>query len=242
MKRFLSLLVVVIWATVAFAHASARVHEADIRNVFADAATPAFMRVAKAVSSGMDNELPRRFRARIGSVPGNHRILGHSWTFGDAIPKRVFERIEAKHPGSKDAFIGLWLEFSDELIGRAEKELGLDRKRAQALVALVHDVHLLGNRTADNTLVEDVLTPSEIGRNIVKQGGILLGNGSELMGEIKAGLAVAEKTYSEEPRRAEEMHAFLSRSGLAGGLKPFVSHPRSSSPFGKHLCYNAHKY
>lgn len=242
MKRFLSLLLVVIWATVAFAHASARLHEADIRNVFADAATPAFMRVAKAVSSGMDNELPRRFRARIGSVPGNHRILGHAWTFGDAIPKRVFERIEAKHPGSKDTFVGLWLEFSDELIGRAEKELGLDRKRAQALVALIHDVHLLGDRTSDNTLVDDVLTTSEIGRNIVKQGGVLWGKDSELMSEVRAGLVADEKAYSEEPRRAEEMLAFLSRSGLAGDIKSFESRPRSSSPLGTHLCYNAHKY
>ena len=242
MKRFLFLLVVVIWATVAFAHASARVHEADIRNVFADAATPAFMRVAKAVSSGMDNELPRRFRARIGSVPGNHRILGHAWTFGDAIPKRVFERIETKHPGSKDAFIGLWLEFSGELISRAEKELGLDRKRAQAVIALIHDVHLLGDRTPDNTLVDDVLTTSEIRRNIEKQGAVLRGKGSDLVNQIELGFAAVEKTYSEEPRRAEEMLAFLSQKGLAADIVRFEMEFRPFSPFGKHLCYNVHKY
>ena len=157
----------------ASAHASARLHEADIRRVFDGYENPQFMRIVKSVSSGMDNELPKRFRAKIGSVPGNHRVLGHCWSFGDAIPRRVFEAIEKKHPGRSTDFVELWREFSTEIVANAQEITGYSRKDAQALVALIHDVHLLGDRTPDNKLMTYVLTPEEIAGNIIKEMNVL---------------------------------------------------------------------
>ena len=112
-----------------YAHASHKMHEADIFAVFRGCDDPEFKRIAKRISSGMDNELPRRFRAEIGSVPGNHRLLGHCWTFGDAIPRRVLDAVEQRHPGRKSDFIRLWQTFANEIIDDVSQATGLPRKQ-----------------------------------------------------------------------------------------------------------------
>lgn len=168
MRQCLLLFAALASALSSFGHASHKMHEADIFAVFNGCEDAEFKRIVRLISSGMDNELPRRFRMEIGSVPGNHHILGHCRTFGDAIPKRVLDAIEAKHPGRKDDFIALWRDFANETITEVSRATGLPRKQSGALAALIHDVHLLGDRTPDNKLVDHVLTTKEVQRNIVK--------------------------------------------------------------------------
>ena len=184
------------------AHASARLHEKDIMAVFRGYTNPEFPRIVRMVSSGMDNELPRRFRREIGSVPGNHRILGHCWSFGDAIPRRVFDAVEKKHPGKRDAFMKMWLEFSSELVDVCEDATGFDRRRAQSLVALIHDVHLLGDRTPDNKMVEYVLTTREICNNIVKHVGVIWHGDHEFAAEVADRLDAGERLGGASAERA----------------------------------------
>jgi len=187
---------------VGWPHPSARLHERDIRRVFAGYDNPAFPKVVRLVSSGMDAELPRRFRAEIGPVPGNHRLLGHGWTFGDAIPRRVFDAIERRHPGASPTFVELWRRFSGGIVMETSRLTGLDRRQAQALDALVHDVHLLGDRTPDNKLVADVLTTEEIARNMIRQMQILWPHDADFVREAQASYQDVQRTVPTESGRA----------------------------------------
>ena len=209
----------------AYGHASHRMHEADIFAVFNGCDGLAFRRMAKRISSGMDNELPRRFRAEIGPVPGNHRILGHCWTFGDAIPCRVLEAIEARHPGRKADFIALWQAFANEAIDEVSQVTGLPRKQAGALAALIHDVHLLGDRTPDNTLVDNVLTTDEIRRNIVKSAGTIWGRNSEVARHLKDAGKTAYANGDDEFSRAERLLSMMKSAGLGAAFTTLTFKP-----------------
>lgn len=223
MRPYFILFAVLASALSSFGHASHKMHEADICAVFNGCVDAEFMHVVKCISSGMDNELPRRFREQIGPVPGNHRLLGHCWTFGDAIPKRVLDVVEARYPGRKEDFISLWRDFANETITNVSRATGLPRKQSGALAALIHDVHLLGDRTPDNKLVDHVLTTREIQRNIVKSAGVLWGK----HGDVTANLATATKAaYSkgeDEFSRAEELLAAMKEAGLGDSLLALIA-------------------
>lgn len=224
MRQYILLLAALASAQFAFAHASHKMHEADIFAVFNGCDDPGFKRIAKRISSGMDNELPRRFRAEIGSVPGNHRLLGHCWTFGDAIPRRVLDAVEQRHPGRKSDFIRLWQTFANEIIDDVSQATGLPRKQAGALAALIHDVHLLGDRTPDNTLVDHVLTTREIRRNVVKSAGVIWGRQGEVTMRLKDGLADAARGRAEESEAAQAMLESMKASGLGDSLKSIMTY------------------
>ena len=223
MRSILTFFAVLASAQLAFAHASHKMHEADIFAVFNGCDDPEFKRIAKRISSGMDNELPRRFRAEIGVVPGNHRLLGHCWTFGDAIPRRVLNVVEQRHPGRRGDFIRLWQTFANEIIDDVSQATGLPRKQAGALAALIHDVHLLGDRTPDNRLVDYVLTTDEIRRNIVKCAGRLWGKQSEVVSRIENAIRVASSQSVEESERAEKMLLALKEQGIGNSVCSLLS-------------------
>ena len=226
MRHVLTLFAVLASAQFAFAHASHKMHEADIFAVFNGCDDPGFKRIAKRISSGMDNELPRRFRAEIGSIPGNHRLLGHCWTFGDAIPRRVLDAVERRHPGRKAEFIRLWQTFANEIIDDVSQTTGLPRKQSGALAALIHDVHLLGDRTPDNTLVDHVLTTREIRRNMVKSAGVVWGRRSDEVRRLAGGLATAAAGHADESAVAQAMLEALKEHGLGDCLRPILSRSR----------------
>lgn len=226
MRSFLTFFAVLAAAQFAFAHASHKMHEADIFAVFNGCDDPGFKRVARRISSDMDNELPRRFRTEIGPVPGNHRLLGHCWTFGDAIPRRVLDAIEGRHPGRKSDFIKLWQVFANEIIEDVSRTTGLPRKQAGALAALIHDVHLLGDRTPDNTLVDHVLTTREIRRNVEKSAGVIWGRRSEVTMRLKDRLADAAAGRAEEAATAQAMLEAMKASGLGESLKSILFYCR----------------
>ena len=233
MKHILALLGVLATLS-AYSHASHRMHEADIFAVFDGCDSPLFRRMAKRISSDMDNELPRRFREEIGSVPGNHRILGHCWTFGDAIPRRVLDAIEGRHPGRKSDFVALWQTFANEIIDDVSQTTRLPRKQAGALAALIHDVHLLGDRTPDNVLVDYVLTTDEIRRNIVKSAGIIWGRASQVTRHLEDAGKTAYANGYDEFTRAEGLLSMMKSVGLGYALSLLlkgddVSHDKNKS-------------
>lgn len=225
MKRIIAFLGVVM-ASCVYGHASHRMHEADILAVFNGCDSPDFRRIVKRISSGMDNELPRRFRAEIGAIPGNHRLLGHCWTFGDAIPRRVLDAIEEKHPGRKSDFIKIWQTFANEIITDVAQTTGLPRKQSGALAALIHDIHLLGDRTPDNTLVDHVLTTDEIRRNMLKSAGTLWGKRSDEAERIGNALKAARARGAEESARAEEMLLALKEQDIGGSVRTLLAATR----------------
>lgn len=223
MRPYFILFAVLASALSSFGHASHKMHEADICAVFNGCVDAEFMHVVKCISSGMDNELPRRFREQIGPVPGNHRLLGHCWTFGDAIPKRVLDVVEARYPGRKDDFIALWRDFANETITNVSRATGLPRKQSGALAALVHDVHLLGDRTPDNKLVDHVLTTKEIQRNIVKSAGVLWGKRSDVTANLAAATKAAYSRGDDEFSRAEELLAAMKDAGVGDSLLTLIA-------------------
>ena len=227
MRSVLTFCVLLAAVQFAFAHASHKMHEADILAVFNGCDDSEFKRIATWISSGMDNELPRRFRAEIGPVPGNHRLLGHCWTFGDAIPRRVLDAIEERHPGRKGDFIRLWQTFANEIITDVAQTTGLSRKQAGALAALIHDVHLLGDRTPDNTLVDHVLTTREIRRNIVKSASVIWGRQSGVVQRLARDLAEVAAGHEDEFVAAQAMLEAMKASGLGDSLKSILFYCRS---------------
>jgi len=226
MKSCAIFLVFGLLPNLAFSHASARLHEKDINSVFAGYDNAYFPDIVRLVSSGMDNELPRRFRAEIGSVPGNHRMLGHCWSFGDAIPRRVFEVIERKHPGSSEAFIAMWRDFSQGIVLQISQKTGLNARQAQAFASLIHDVHLLGDRTSDNKLVDYVLTTKEISNNMIKAMRVLWPSEKAFATNVSALFQSIQKDYHAEAERAEVLLSTVAGLGFGVRLNGIVKPPK----------------
>lgn len=172
-RNFISITLLSVAAFAAFGHPMARMHEADMEGVFARIDGGAFRETVDDISSGIDNELPALFHEKIGPIPGNHRIIGHGWTLDGAIPKDVLEELERVHPGRKADIIRLWKDYAKRVTARMQDATGLPAKQAQALAGIHWDIHLLGDRTADNSLVERVLPVRDIERNLEKNCDVL---------------------------------------------------------------------
>lgn len=103
---------------------------------------------------------------------------------------------------------------------------GLPRKQSGALAALIHDIHLLGDRTPDNTLVDHVLTTDEIRRNMVKSAGTLWGKRSDEAESIGNALKAARARGAEESARAEEMLLALKEQDIGGSVRTLLAATR----------------
>ena len=129
-----------------FAH-DATGHYKDVEAVFNGYGDDkSFKDLFKAVSGGLDNKLPEMFRDAVGgSVPGNHRILGHGWTLNAAIPEETMEKLEKENHGKKKEILGAWAEFARGCIAKSEELSGLPKKQANAAASIIYDVHLVGD-------------------------------------------------------------------------------------------------
>jgi hypothetical protein len=129
-----------------------------------------FKELFEVVSGGLDNKFPEMFRVAVGgSVPGNHRILGHGWTLNAAIPKDILEKLEAgKNHGKKKEIIEAWAEFARGCIAKSEELSGLPKNQANALASIIYDVHLVGDLEPENKRIDIVLELGEIVKNIEK--------------------------------------------------------------------------
>jgi hypothetical protein len=181
MKRtIIPFLTCLILAGQALAHSSAKEHFEDVSTVFAGySEDKGFKELFKAVSGGIDNELPKMFREKVGAVPGNHRILGHGWTLNAAIPKKTMDKLLKRYPDKKDDIIAIWATFARDCKAKAEELSGLPKNQANALASMIYDIHLVGDLEPDNKLLEDVLELSEIVKNFKKDADELFQNKPE---------------------------------------------------------------
>ena len=153
------------WSTPAFAF-SRPTHEGQLREVFSGVQGRAFYDAVREISWSMDNGLLLSFKAAIGRVPGNHRIIGHGWPLDGSIPQAVLDRLEEVNPGRKKEMMAWWRQESKRLVDKMARATGLPKQQAQALAGIVWDVHLLGDRMPGNTMVEWVLSPPAIEKNL----------------------------------------------------------------------------
>jgi hypothetical protein len=200
MKKTVSAIILSLLATFAIAHSSAKLHlqdEVAVFNGYGDCDN--FKALVAAVSGGVDNELPRLFREKIGPVPGNHRILGHGWTLNAAIPKKTWEKLLKKYPDKKDEIIEVWATFARTCIAKSEELSGLPRKQANALASIIYDIHLIGDLEPDNKLIEDVLSLEDIVKNFNKDCETLFANKPEYAYAVLIEKKLAYAMQSELP-------------------------------------------
>lgn len=148
-------------------------HEEQLGEVFVRIEGDAFHEAAGNISRAIDNDLLKSFRQAIGKVPGNHRIIGHGWTLDGASPKDVLKELEQANPGRKADILAWWSKESKRLAEGMEKATGLPPKQAKALASLQWDFHLLGDRMPGNKVVDVVLPPKAIAKNIEKNCEVL---------------------------------------------------------------------
>lgn len=160
-------------------------HTRDFIRVFNGYGDENFKELCGKLTTGIDHNLPNAFRANIGEIPGNHRIIGHAWGFNDSIPSRVLEELERRHPGKKPEIIKVWSTFVNDLTDDTIRLTGLGKNQSRALLGLLHDIHLLGDLEPGNTRIDLVLQPEEITNNIIKNSRELFRNHPEYAREIE---------------------------------------------------------
>lgn len=142
-----------------------------------------FRLVNEAIDSGFEKRIREKIPGLKVSIPKtfsvsgipysegvryNHRIFGHGWTFDAAIPEKVLKVLDESHSGCKAKVIREWRNFVNELTEKAVRLTGLPKNQAKALIAILWDIHLLGDWVPGNTRVDLMLPPGEILKNIEK--------------------------------------------------------------------------
>lgn len=181
-------------------------HTRDFIRIFNGYGDENFKELCGKLTTGIDHNLPNAFRANIGGIPGNHRIIGHAWGFNDSIPSRVLEELERKHPGKKPEIIKVWSTFVNDLTNDTIRLTGLGKNQARALLGLLHDIHLLGDLEPGNTRIDLVLKPEEITNNIIKNSRELFRNHPEYVQEIQQRLLdVLRKNKDKDVQSTAEL-------------------------------------
>ena len=175
MRKYLAVIVsaCVFACSLCYGHGSAALHQDDILCIFNGYGDDSFKELSELISSGIDNELPKRFRELVGPVPGNHRILGHGWTLDAAIPKETLEKLVARYPGKEKEVIDIWRTFAKKINNVAYLKSGLPRAQANALASFIYDIHLLGDLEPDNKLIDAVLDYRNLLKNIEHDAKVL---------------------------------------------------------------------
>lgn len=202
-------------ASLAGAHPVARMHEEDMEGVFTRIKGGQFHKTVDKISRSIDNDLPKSFEERFGKIPGgrvgNHRIIGHGWTLDGEIPKDVLKELESSCPGRKGEILKWWSEKAAEYSKWMEEATGLPPKQAKALAGLHWDLHLLGDRTPDNTLVNRVLRAKEIEKNIEKNCSVLFKGRPEYAKGVEKSLRAALKAGGTEAEQAARLMKVLQK-------------------------------
>ncbi len=180
-------------------------HEEQLGEVFVRIEGDAFHEAAGNISRAIDNDLLKSFRQAIGKVPGNHRIIGHGWTLDGAIPKDVLKELEQANPGRKTDILAWWSKESKRLAEGMEKATGLPPKQAKALASLQWDFHLLGDRMPGNKVVDVVLPPKAIAKNIEKNCEVLFKGRPEYAKAVGKSLHKALKAGGTEAAQAARL-------------------------------------
>lgn len=167
------------------AHKDWTMHYQDFSCVLNGYGDDGFKELSRIISSGIDSRLKTEFENKIGSLPGNHRILGHSWALNDDIPKEVLDFLSKQYPGREKEIIKIWQDFAAQIKKDSIRITGLPKQQANALAALMYDIHLLGDLEPDNSLISLVLPHDQIVKNIEKDVTVLFKNNPKYAEIIK---------------------------------------------------------
>lgn len=187
----------------AHAHPNASLHHKDLDIFLGGYKGTPLGQIAYEVSDSIDNEMVAWFRQKYGSIPGNHRILSHGHTLGDAIPRDLLDAIAEKYgKEAVDDVIRQQQEVAGKYLKRIMETTGLPRKQSSALLRQFSNSHLLGDLMEDNKLTNLVKDFDSICESEIKIVDDLFGRtnpeyAKSLTSEIKAlkhsSLTVAEK-------------------------------------------------
>ncbi len=182
----------------------------------------------KKISGGVDNEFYNIVRERLGSISGNHRIIGH-WGFEGSIPfnQEPWKSQLAKYP--KNEIINLWRTYVNSLVNETVKVTGLPTQQAKGLTGLIYNIHLLGDWVPGNQKTAEVLKVDLIVKDIGKNLNRLFGNNSKFVGIITTEISSLDKSLSS-PDKADKILQILYRNRI--GKKFFDTYERFLSKKG----------
>ena len=196
----------------------------------AKAAVEAGRPVKKSVVKG----LPHMFEEKFGmSAPGNHRVLGHGWSLNADIPESTLDYIENTFkekglPWTRQDVKDLHKLWANNIIEEIKVKTKLPHQKASSFASLLQNIHLLGDVEPGNTLVDYVLGPEDIQKNIDKDLAELLGKDNPTYKEIskqlkaavknaKAGSKVLAKEVSQ--KLAQDMLNILYQADIGPALR-----------------------
>ena len=207
----LALVLLIASSAPAFSRAT---HEWQMWEVFSEVEGQAFHDAVSEISWAMDNTLLIGFKREIGRVPGNlgdHRVIGHGWTLGGAIPRNVMDALEQANPGKEKEIRAWWSRESRRLVDGMAQATGLPKKQAQALGGIVWCLHQIGDRMPGNTRVGWVLPPPEIEKNLEDDFTILFRNHPEyavaLGNALRDALKAGKDEFDQSARLMETLQA-----------------------------------
>ncbi len=206
---------VVFLALAGTCHPKESLHFRDQAAVFGLSArgAPEFRAVCRAVN-GCDSALKNMFEKTFGArlTPNDHRYIGHNLLAG-AIPPTSIDYLYAKARSAgfngprKDfaARLGrLNAKFKEGDVKVAMQRLALDHEEATALVCILHDIHLLGDLTPDNSRIQTIPKYTEIVHDIkMKLGDVPM-----------ASAASRERIEKEIERLLDESIEIAGREGV----------------------------
>ena len=228
-KVVFACLVAAIMPLIGLGHPSESLHfydQAEAFGLYSRRSQP-FHAVCKAVN-GCDSALPNMYykRFRVKLTPKEHRFLGHN-LLGGAIPDTsidfLYEKAcKAGYKGTRKEFAAILgrmnAEYREGIIKVAMETLGLRRKEAEALVHILHDIHLLGDLTPENKIIQTIPKLAEIVHDIkVRAKNLPFKNPAEYAKFIK-----------ELDRLLNEAMRVANKNGIQAAVDYFIKGLRGS--------------
>lgn len=212
---------VIAWNTVE-AHPEAIMHIRDMSAVFEGyGQDEGFRKITERMSTGIDHELPRMFREKIGPLPANHRILGHAWSLDGPIDRETLNMLERAYPGRKADIMRIWADWVNDTVKCVEQATGLPKTKAKSLAALLLAIHQLGDLEPDNSLLDSVKDLPELAKDIKKQIGKLLGEDSP---RAKQMFRMIDERMQRQVLNREQQLARLIRNGVCADAEAAGKH------------------
>lgn len=221
--KWLAFIVAVAFSAVSFdchAHGGDD-HVAQMKAVFKGYDDKAFEEFFRQYTFKLDNEkrsergtLCSRIRLALRKEYGcdvlhaaNHRIFGHKWVVGAAVPRETIHQLESVHSNAFEVVKPAWDDFCTEQYSLASKLFGMPpmgktRDVLQGFVMVTHSIHLLGDREPGNTFVDMVLPLDRIIQNIGRGSGLMLNDKAQGK-EIQKALNEAAKSQAGGKEKAK---------------------------------------
>ena len=137
--------------------------------------------------------------------PWTHRLMGHSWSLDEDVPKRVLVRLENEYGVSRPKVIRYCKEYQEMIIETAIEMTGLVRDLATAFAALVIDLHQLQDLEPGNRAVKHVGRIEKVSANISRHIGVLLVDRPELAAAFQKKVSAVLNTGRKEGLPEKEM-------------------------------------